>query len=163
MKEIKESELKEITRKTELNPQQELFCQLYATNREFFGNGTQAYIEAYDIDITQKNAYKSAMSNASRLLRNDKILLRLNELMEIGVLNDARVDKELGFLIEQNAELGTKLGAIKEYNALKTRIQNKLDVNLKTPLSNIKFVFEEDGDEENKDQSETETGSPDTN
>jgi hypothetical protein len=103
------------------------------------------------------------MVSASRLLRNDKILLRLNEIMEMGVLNDARVDKELAFLIEQNAELNTKLGAIKEYNALKTRIQNKIDLNLKTPLTNIKFVFEEDGGEENQTQSETETSSSDSN
>jgi len=163
MSEVNESDLTPITRKTELNPEQELFCQLYATDREFFGNGTQAYIEAYDLDINKKGSYQTAMVNASKLLRNTKILARLDELMEIGILNNARVDKELAFLIEQNAELNTKLGAIKEYNALKTRIQNKIDLNLKTPLKNIKFVFEEDGDEEDKNQPETEAGSPDSN
>lgn len=162
MSEVNDSKLEPIIRKTELNPEQELFCQLYATNREFFGNGTQAYIEAYDLDINKKGTYQTAMVSASRLLRNDKILLRLNELMEMGILNDARVDKELAFLIEQNSELNTKLGAIKEYNALKTRIKNKLDINLKTPLSNIKFVFKEDGDEGNNNKPETETGSPDS-
>ena len=131
MKEIRTTEIQPIeSENTELNPQQELFCQLYATNREFFGNGTQAYIEAYDIDTSKRNAYKSAMVSASRLLRNDKILKRIHDLMEIGILNDARVDKELAFLIEQNAEFGTKLGAIREYNQLKARIKSKLEVGL---------------------------------
>ena len=162
MSEVNQSKLTPITRKTELNPEQELFCQLYATDREFFGNGTQAYIEAYNIDLAKKGAYQTAMSSASRLLRNDKILIRLDELMELGILNNARVDKELAFLIEQNAELNTKLGAIKEYNALKTRIKNKIDLNLKAPLSNIKFVFTEDGNEENKDIPKTETSPQNT-
>ena len=37
-----------------LTPQQELFCQLYAGDREFFGNGVQSYIEAYKVDTTKK-------------------------------------------------------------------------------------------------------------
>lgn len=131
MKEIKETDIKPTKAiDSELTPQQELFCQLYATNREFFGNGTQAYIEAYNIDVTKRNAYKVAQASASRLLSNVMILHRIHELMEIGILNDARVDKELAFLIEQNAEFGTKLGAIREYNQLKARIRNKLEVGL---------------------------------
>ena len=36
-----------------LTPQQELFCQLYAGDREFFGNGVQSYIEAYNVDTSK--------------------------------------------------------------------------------------------------------------
>ena len=118
-------------KKRELNEKQKLFCELYATNREFFGNGTQAYIEAYDIDLTKKGAYASARVDASKLLTKSNILKQINELLDLGGLNDQRVDKELLFLIEQHSELGTKLGAIKEYNKLKERITDKLEISKK--------------------------------
>jgi len=117
-------------KKRELNPEQELFCKLFATTREFFGNGTQAYIEAYDIDIKHKGAYASARTCASNLLTNLNILDRINELLELGGLSNERVDKELLFLITQDAEFSAKLGAIKEYNQLKNRIQKKLEIGL---------------------------------
>jgi hypothetical protein len=113
---------------TKVNPKQELFCQLYATDKEFFGNGVQAYAEAYAIDLSVRGAYKTAQVNASRLLSNAIVLNRINELLELRGLNDAFVDKQLEFLVTQNAELGTKLSAIKEYNALKSRVTKKLQL-----------------------------------
>lgn len=109
-----------------LNPKQEMFCQLYATDREFFGNGVQAYIEAYDPDTSQKNWYKAACASASRLLANVKVCERINQLLEEGGLNDQFVDKQLTFLVTQHADFKAKLGAIKEYNALKSRVVSKL-------------------------------------
>lgn len=111
-----------------LTLKQDLFCVYFASDREFFGNGTQAYIEAFDIDVMKKGAYASARQCASALLSTEKILVRINQILEEGLLNDTFVDKQMAFLITQNAELGTKLGAIKEYNALKQRITKKLDV-----------------------------------
>lgn len=104
-----------------LNPQQELFCQLYASNREFFGNGMQSYLEAYDLDSSK---WKSAKANAHRLLTKDYILKRIDELLEI-YINDQVVDKELGFVILQKADLGSKVAAIREYNKLKNRVSDK--------------------------------------
>lgn len=111
-----------------LNPKQELFCQLYATDREFFANGVQAYIEAYNPDTSKPNWYKTACARASQLLSNLKVLRRINELLELRGLNDAYVDKQLEFLITQNSELSTKLAAVKEYNKLKSRILDKTEV-----------------------------------
>lgn len=111
-----------------LPPKQELFCNLYATEREFFGNGTESYIEAYNIDLNRKGAYAGARASASKLLTKSNILKRIDSLLEASVLNDQFVDKQIAFLIAQNAEFSTKLGAIKEYNALKNRITKKLDL-----------------------------------
>lgn len=122
---------------TKLPPKQELFCELFASQREFFGNGTESYIEAYNIDLTRKGAYAGARASASRLLTNANILARINELLETGILNDEFVDKQIAFLITQNAELGTKLGAIKEYNALKQRITKKLKVDVTNPARDV--------------------------
>lgn len=114
--------------KEKLNPKQELFCQLYSSDQEFFANGTQAYMEAYDIDTSKKGAYEGARVNASKLLTNTNILKRINELLELRGLNDPFVDKQLEFLITQNADLKTKVSAIKEYNKLKSRILEKAEI-----------------------------------
>lgn len=111
--------------KETLNPKQELFCQLFASDREFYGNGVESYAEAYDIDISNPSKYKSAVVSASRLLTNAKILVRINELLEEGGLNDVFVDKQLRFLVTQNADLSTKRAAINDYNKLKQRIKDK--------------------------------------
>lgn len=119
-----------------LNPQQELFCQYFASDREFFGNGTQSYIEAYDIDITKKGAYNAARANASQLLTKTNITTRINEIFEAHGLNDTFVDKQLEKLIVQDADFSVKLSAMKEYNAMKNRItkQARVVVDLPTPI-----------------------------
>jgi hypothetical protein len=114
--------------KDQLNPKQELFCQLYATDKEFFANGVQSYIEAYNPDTIKRDWYKTACASASQLLSNIKVLNRINELLELRGLNDAYIDKQLEFLITQNTELRTKLSAIQEYNKLKARILEKSEV-----------------------------------
>lgn len=108
-----------------LNPKQEKFCQLYATDTEFFGNGVQAYIEAYGPDTSKPNWYKTAAAAASRLLTNVKVCDRINELLEEQGLNDQNVDKQLLFLINQHADFKSKVAAIREYNKLKGRITEK--------------------------------------
>lgn len=110
-----------------LTPKQELFCQLYASDKEFFGNGVQSYIEAYEIDLSKRGAYKSAASSAYNLLINTDILKRIDQLLEVNGLNDQAVDKELAFVIMQKADLSAKTAAIREYNKLKARVINKHD------------------------------------
>lgn len=113
--------------KSKLSPKQELFCELYATDREFFGNGTQAYIEAYDIDTSKPSKYKVAMSAASRLLSNVKICEKINSLLEEGGLNDQFVDKQLVYLMTQHEDKKAKMAAIREYNQMKGRITQRID------------------------------------
>jgi hypothetical protein len=116
--------------KPELTPggltlKQELFCQYYTGDQEMFANGTSSYIEAYDVDLTVKGAYMVAAAAASRLLKNVKVLTRINQLLDLRGLNDQFVDKQLEFLITQNAEMPTKIAAIREYNKLKKRVSEK--------------------------------------
>lgn len=111
-----------------LNPKQELFCELYTSQQEFFGNWVQSYLEVFNIDRGKSNWYKTACVNASRLLSNAKVYNRINELLEEQGLNDQFVDKQLLFLISQQDDKTNKLSAIKEYNKLKARITEKLDV-----------------------------------
>jgi hypothetical protein len=128
--------------KKKLTKKQELFCKLFATDREYFGNGTQAYAKAYNIDLSQRGKKSIAKASASRLLTYDYISEHINKLLDLGGLNDARVDKELLFLIEQNANLNVKLGAIKEYNSLRKRIIQKEEINIKSDVNLTSFLEE---------------------
>lgn len=129
---------------SDLTIEQSEFCNLYVT-KEFFGNGTEAYIEAYSIDLTKKGAYESARSGASRLLTKDNILKRINELLDNEGLNNGFVDKQLLFILTQNADFGAKIQAIKEYNKLRQRITDKIEV--KGELKS--FILELTNDETN--------------
>lgn len=100
-----------------LNPKQEMFCRLYATDRDSFGNGTRAYMKAYGLKESQ---YTTARSNAQRLLTNADICRRIGELLDL-TLNDTVVDRELAFVITQHDNLAAKMAAIKEYNRIKKR------------------------------------------
>ena len=111
-----------------LTPRNELFCQLYAGNKEFYGNGVQSYIEAYGIDIDEKGAYSGARASSSKLLTNTNILNRINDILEEGGLNDAFVDKQIKMVLTQNADLKAKMSAIKEYNAINQRITRQFKI-----------------------------------
>ena len=97
---------------------------MYASDREFFGNGVRSYIEAYRPKRIG-NWYVNARAGASQLLTNIHILKRIDELLEIE-LNNSFVDKRLGFWITQLAHPAASIEGIKEYNKLKKRIDEKL-------------------------------------
>lgn len=132
-------EQEELSPKGKLNPKQEAFCKLYATDQEFFGNGVQSYIEVYGPDMSKPNWYKTACAAAAQLLSNIKVFSRINDLLEETGFNDAAVDKQLSFLIHQQADFPTKAAAIREYNKLKKRIDDKKDQNNPAPVIVISF------------------------
>jgi len=110
---------------SKLNDEQIKFCKEYAYG-DMRGNGVQCYALAYDIDLSEPGAYAGARASVSQLLTKPNILIYIRSIYECHDLNDTIVDNELAFLIKQNADFGSKLGGIKEYNALKTRIKNKI-------------------------------------
>lgn len=118
-----------------ITEREEAFCKLYATEAEFFCNGVQSYIEAFNVDVTKKGAYVVAKAQASRLLTKPNLLKRIDELVELEGLNDSYVDKQLGKLVQQDADFKVKIQAIKEYNILKARIEKKLKIT--TPLKDL--------------------------
>lgn len=111
-----------------LNKEQYKFCQLYAygANR---GNGVLCYGEAYNKDLSEPGVYASCRVGAHRLLTDNNILTYIRDLYETYDLSDVVVDNELAFVIKQNADFGSKVAAIKEYNQLKGRIIKKMELN----------------------------------
>ena len=115
-----------------LTPKQELFCQYYASPGRLFGNGVQCYIEAYGIDIKKNpGAYNSARTCAYELLTRLDIVTRTRELMDLGPMNEATVDKELYFAIAQDGDMKAKVSAIAEFNKVKGRIVSRADITSK--------------------------------
>ena len=110
---------KKLASKT-LTAEQKLFCKLYSS-AEFFCNWTESYLEAYN--LKKEKDYNTAKSNAYKLLTQEHILNEIDKLIEFSGLNDSYVDKQLLKLISQDGEKNVKLGAIKEYNTLKARIE----------------------------------------
>lgn len=124
-----------------LNLNQERFCELYASDREFFGNGTQAYIEAYG---KEAGDYEACRRAASRLLTNVDILKRIDEYLDDIVMNDQHADKQLGFWMTQKDNPTAAMAAIREYNALKQRITKKLKLEGDPPIALVKFFGRDD-------------------
>lgn len=123
----------------ELTPQQKKFCEIYTTAGEFFANGVQAYIKAYDIDPTKKGAYTGARSSAHRLLTNADVLEYIDKLLDLGGLNDEFMDKQLLFWATQKADGITAVSAIREYNKLKSRVSSKIKIE-----TDLKIKIDED-------------------
>lgn len=114
---------------------QEQFCQYYINaDRELFGNGVHCYLatfgEQYQAVNKRPMKYEVACVLASRELSKVNIIKRINDLLEQGGFNDGNVDKQHLFLINQHADLKTKMSAIKEYNAVKKRVDNRAVVNI---------------------------------
>lgn len=108
--------------KTRLIAPQEHFCQLFVS-REFFGNAAESYGIAFPNSIPKYRA-----QYAYELLRRPYISKRINELLDVAGLNDEFVDKQLLLIITQNVDWRAKLGAIKEYNRVRQRVIEKVDV-----------------------------------
>lgn len=91
---------------SELNAQQEKFCQRYALHK----NGAQAYGEAYPKSLTNTSQYRA--ESASRMLAQPKISSRIKHLSEkIAEIADkkfevtaTRVLQELAAIAFQNAD-----------------------------------------------------------
>lgn len=113
--------------KDKLNAKQLLFCAYYVDS-ETYGNGVRSYCKAYGVDYEDAKLQSQARHSASMLLDNVNISKHINDLLEEGGLNNEFIDKRLLFLISQSEDKSTALQAIKEYNKLKNRITDKLEV-----------------------------------
>ena len=122
-----------LNKRNELNAKQKKFCELYATDKEFFANGVESYIESYSTP-GKTVGYLTAKSSAYDLLTKPYILSYINELLELRGLNDSFVDKQLELVITQNADFRSKVQAIKEYNVLRQRIEHKVALREVDPI-----------------------------
>ena len=120
-----------------INREQDMFCKLLAVDPDIMGNGTKAYMKAYKNDnvLTAKAA-------ANKLLLKPEITARINEYLQQEGFNNENVDKQLLYVINQHRDLSTKVKGIQEYNKLKKRISDRLEIVMPKPIMAL------DGEEE---------------
>lgn len=131
---------------TTLTAKQRKFCDNY-TSLEYLGHGVQAYADAYghgDV-YADKKKYNICNQGSVRLLKDPLVIEQINKNLSLGGWNDATVDKNLLFLIEQFSDFHAKLGAIKEYNKVVGRITEKKQV---TQEVTVKMDYSKLTDEE---------------
>ena len=124
-----------------LTPKQEMFCKLYTNGGEFFGNGTQSYIEVYKPKRIG-NWYQTARSVSSEILTNPNICKRIDELLSADGFNDQFMDKQILFLATQYSDFNAKIRAIQEYHKLKKRITEKMEIAVDKPVDLKKQIRE---------------------
>lgn len=103
-----------------LSPQEARFCLEYVQR---LGNGTQAAIIAYNIDVYKKGGYLTARVMANENLTKPNLLEYIRELLDDQGLNDEIVDAETSFLVKQSADKNAKAKGIEIYNKLKGRYE----------------------------------------
>lgn len=135
-----------MARPAPLKPQHELFCQLYIKNEALFGNATLCYAEAYNYKLDTLShketrddednlieaseydrAYNVCSVQGHALLRMPKLQDRINRLLN-EMLKDDIVDAQLAKVILQDRKLDSKVAAIREYNKIRQRITEKVDL-----------------------------------
>jgi phage terminase small subunit len=113
----------------ELTEKQKLFCELYISDRECFGNASKAYRTAYRLTPKQ---YNTGAVSAHHILRNPNVKAYMNQLLDEQFTNEA-VDREAAKIVKQDRDLVSKGMMIKEYNKLRQRITDKSEVVHKFP------------------------------
>ena len=129
-----------------LTPRQRKFLENYLLNDEMRGNWVESYAEAYGYDFntfkdddavyddgwkqvalsSRQKAYQCCGAAASRLLKNVKIQEAKTAILNAS-MKEAIVDAEMFWLILYG-KWEQKLWAIKEFNRLKGRIKDKMEL-----------------------------------
>lgn len=109
---------------SDLNERQKNFCHFYLFPKETCFNAARSYMAAYDLP---ESKYKAARSASCRLITNVSIKTYISELLN-EFDKTVKVDEELHKVIAQNSNLIAKMDAVKEYNKLKQRIHDKVDL-----------------------------------
>jgi len=112
----------------QLTDNEALFVEYYYTqSSDTFGNGTQSILSAFgEGEFQTKNGtinYNFAGVKAYELLRTPKIYEAGRDLLNKQGYNDESVDAQHSFVINQSADLSTKLRAIDIYNKLQGRYE----------------------------------------
>lgn len=92
-------------------------------------------MSSYNIDRGKKGWRNTASSVANELLLKPAINTRIRELLNEYHVNEETIDAETAFIMRQNNELASKLGAIKELNKVlgrysKDNEQQKATINI---------------------------------
>lgn len=128
-------EKKQLSPRT-LNLRQDLWCRMYATNPACLGNGTEAYKMVYGTK-EKPVSQDVAKACAGKFLSDDRFTARINEYLEVDGFNNETVDAHHLFLIRQKKDLNVSMKGVQEYNKLKKRVNNVVELIMPKPLMEL--------------------------
>lgn len=131
----KKTTIEKIGAYLKLLPEQILFAEQYANSS---GDGKFAARLAYNIEEDYQ-----AVAMANRQLQNMGVMTLVSILTYCNGMSPEYVDMQLLRLINQDAHLPTKLGAIKQANELMGRVNNNTDFKVTANFNFDNFSVEE--------------------
>lgn len=120
--------------KVSISNEQERFCQLFARDEKLAGKPFECFMAVYRDQLEPHQTPDVVRKEAKALLTSDNIIQRINGLLEEDGFNDANVDKQHLFLINQHADFGTKMKGIEHYNKLKKRTSDQPIIIMPRPI-----------------------------
>lgn len=117
-----------------ISNEQEKFCQLYARDPKLAGKPFDCFMKVYKDQLEPHQTPEFVRKQAKELLLSDNIIQRVNQLLEEDGFNDTNVDKQHLFLINQHADLSTKMKGIEHYNKLKKRTNDVQTIIMPQPI-----------------------------
>lgn len=131
-------------RQKHLSETEKIFVEYYFDQSSpTFGNGTQSVLSAYGEAMFTKEGgginYAYAGQKAYELLRIPEIYKAGMDYMNSQGFNDASVDNQHTFLINQSADMNVKAKGIDMYNKLKGRYTEKRELSFPQGIS-VKII-----------------------
>lgn len=144
-----ESSIKEKTSKISYKNSLLIKHYLFGVAGEFgVANGTKSYAKAYGLDIENKKKVNIAAVEASKLLRNPKIKEEMRQVLTENGLDDETVDARLLDIIRNGSNMES-IRAIHEYNKMKQRLTEKIEIKSPDPLTKLLREISDSNNEKN--------------
>ena len=139
-------------KRQELSIKDLYFCKLYIEHDVWRGNATMCYSEAFNYNLEElskvrpKNGeseyekkHRVCRVMGARLLAKTSIQKHCNKLLK-KLFTAKAVDRELTRVMTQDEDRASKMAAIREFNKLKKRITDKLDLTSKgQPIKMVSY------------------------
>ena len=120
--------------KVNISNEQESFCQFFVRDPKLSGKPYECYMKVYKDQLEPHQTPEVVRRQAKELLVDDRIIQRITALLEEDGFNDANVDKQHLFLINQHADFSTKMKGIEHYNKLKKRTNDNPIILVPRPI-----------------------------
>lgn len=120
--------IEQVGRELGLQPQQVTFCIEYVNHTMHTGRGLQAAANAYGYDVTTTKGKTNAYACSNNNLKDIQCGMLIDILLSGMGMNDHAMDKRLFEIAMDRSDNKTAVLAIQEYNKVKNRIQQTIQV-----------------------------------
>lgn len=97
----------------------------YYTSTEHLGDSYTAVIEAYNLDINDREVTAKCNKILKRIEKHQGLTTMINALLHTQGLNESNVDKQLLFCVNQHTDMKVKLMAIKLFKEMNGKLKKE--------------------------------------